>query len=200
MGLGLFARAQFDNWYISPAIAWNYFYANAQRPHLEMTDSEEIRIKIKSLALSLTIGQDFVLSNKTELDWYAMLTKSNVFRSGYQEKQTSLEVKFDDMRLNETALAIGLNLSLPIAEKLRGIINAQVEQQLAKKDVVFKSDTIHLGKTEKKVALNKLRSKLQLGLAYELKPNLTLTVAPYIENSIYGSRRYGASWSLSGRF
>ncbi|MGX3097330.1 autotransporter domain-containing protein, partial [Ursidibacter sp. B-7004-1] len=112
--------------------------------------------------------------------------------AGYQETGLRLPIHFGEIRLSEKTAALGVKLQKPFTEKVKGVLSAQVEQQLSGKSPVYTAQGNFVGSVNKTMKINTTRAKLQAGISYQLKPNMEVSVLPYIERGIYGSKRYGA--------
>lgn len=200
LGWGVFARWQGENWYIAPAVAWDYYDAQVKRPLLPNTETEQHTSRIKGFGTSLTLGQDFTLSNNMKLGWYSALRYQRISRSGYSEQRVAFPVSFGDMRLKETTIALGATFSVPLTDKLRWSNRAEIEQRVSSANPTYTASAQHIGNFSYEGKLNRTRGKVSTGLSYQFSPAFSVEVSPYLERSSFGKNRYGGTLTLSGSF
>ncbi|MGQ0286487.1 hypothetical protein ACT2CV_04705 [Pasteurellaceae bacterium 22721_9_1] len=199
LGWGVFGRWQSENWYVQPAVAWDYYNAQVKRPVYDNTESEQHVSRIKGLGASLTIGQDFALDN-AELGWYVSGRYNRISRTGYTEKNLLFPVKFGDLSLTDTTVALGTKLALPVTDKLKFLAKAEVEQRVGGKNPTYTAAGQYIGNFRYEGKLNKTRAKFSTGVSYAFSPAFKVEVSPYVERNTFGKTRYGGMLSFNGEF
>ncbi|MDP8079024.1 hypothetical protein [Phocoenobacter skyensis] len=194
-GLGIFANWKGENWFVETTAAWQKDKVKVARPLLANTEAGSNKTTMKGSAVSLTTGYDF-----GNVSVYSSLRHRQVSRDAYVEKNAEFAASFAKFSYKDTALALGVNTTFPLTEKLNLLASAEVEQQLNNNAPTYAVSMPAVGSFSKTAKIRKTRGRVQAGLSYDFSPKFMVSFTPYYESTAFGYNGWGTSLQLKGVF
>lgn len=204
IGGGIHARWQdkttTGNWYLRGAIAANRYDTTRTRRKLGYTEAGTGESTITGWGASLELGQSFDLANRAVLGYYGGLRYSDLKMDGYTETGAYFPFSYSDVKSKRTTAYLGADYAVPLTERVRWSINAEIEQDLSHNDPVVVATADYIGALRFQSDAAHTRGSVSTTLSYRFSDEVSIGVTPYLARTVNRDAAYGAVIDVSGKF
>lgn len=204
IGGGFYARwrapTTTGHWYLQGSVAASRYDVERTRQMLDYTEAGMGESTIKGWGASLEAGRLHELSSGSVFGYYAGLRHSDLKMDGYTETNAYFPFTYSDVKSRRTAVYLGANYAMPLSDKVRWLINAEIEQDIAHDDPSVTASADYIGALSFDADVAHTRGSLSTTLSYAFSEVLSVGVTPYLARTVNRDMAYGASIDVTGRF
>ncbi len=204
-GGGLYAqwkdKTAIGDWYVRASLAANRYDTDITRPILPYTEVGTGESRLQGWSTALELGRkDNLNFHNARLGYYGGLRYSNLSMDGYTESNALFPFSYSDMKFALTTVYAGANYSMPLTDKIRWLINLEIEQDLAHKDPVFNATADYIGALKLNSDFSHIRGSAWTSLSYAFNDAVDLSLTPYVARTVSRDNAFGAMVRVSGKF
>jgi len=204
LGGGFYARwrapTATGHWYLQGSVAANRYDIERTRQVLNYTEAGTGESTIRGWGASLEAGRSHDLPDNAVFGTYAGLRYSDLKMDGYTETNAYFPFTYSDVKSRRLGVYLGANYAMPLSERVRWLINAEIEQDILHDDPSVMASADYIGALSFDADAAHTRGSLSTSLSYAFSEVLSVGVTPYLARTVNRDMAYGASIDVTGKF
>lgn len=188
-------------WYVRASLAANRYDAEVTRPHLPFTEAGAGETRLQGWSTALELGRtDNLNFNNAEFGYYGGLRYSDISMDGYTETNALFPFTYSAMKYRLATAYAGANYSMPLGDRFRWSVNAEIEQDISHKDPEFDAQANYIGALSYDSDFAHTRGSASTSLSYAVNETVGLSLTPYIVRTASRENALGATVRVFGEF
>jgi hypothetical protein len=119
---------------------------------------------------------------------------------GYTETNAYFPFTYSDVKSRRLGVYLGANYAMPLSDRVRWLINAEIEQDILHDDPSVTASADYIGALSFDADAAHTRGSLSTTLSYAFSEVLSIGVTPYLARTVNRDMAYGAGIDVTGKF